>query len=104
MNYLPDTDLASVIIDKKVFAYAQNYDGVLVECEGQLKTVRGATDVFSFQRHNHIISRYDEDTVEPGGPKLFTPLTAANIGNTKASVSMKWLRNEADVIAVLVLR
>ncbi|KAF4627645.1 hypothetical protein G7Y89_g10511 [Cudoniella acicularis] len=81
--YLPDTALTALAVGKDVYTYAQTDEGVLVECRGQLKTVRGNQDIYSYQFQNHVLARYEDDEVPDSAPKLFTPLAAACIGSTR---------------------
>ncbi|KAI0195867.1 hypothetical protein F4808DRAFT_464114 [Astrocystis sublimbata] len=79
--YLPDTALTTLSVGKDVYTYAQTDEGVLIECRGQLKTVRGTPDLYSYSFQNHVLARYEDDEVASGAPKLFTPLAAAYIGS-----------------------
>ncbi|KAI1170076.1 hypothetical protein F4777DRAFT_595574 [Nemania sp. FL0916] len=84
-HYLPDTALTTLSVGNNVYTYAQTYDGILVECQGQLKDVTDRTTrqvfrtTYSYRKQFEVLARYEDDEVPAGAPKLFTPLAAAYI-------------------------
>ncbi|KAK3936799.1 hypothetical protein QBC46DRAFT_418178 [Diplogelasinospora grovesii] len=71
-NSLPDTHIAAVAISENVYTYMQSYQGVIIECQGAMMTVKGTPK-------SEVVHRYQggREDVRPEGPKLFTPLAAA---------------------------
>ena len=84
VHYLPDTALTTLSMGLDVYTYAQDVDGVLIECRGKLKIVRGKPDIYSFTLATPIFPRYEDDLVLTGAPKWFTPLAAAHIQSNRA--------------------
>jgi len=97
--YLPDTDIASVARNgKDVFLYAQAMYGELVECQGVLQDSSG---LYIYRRRSDIVSRYERKQVSPGAPKLFTPLAAAILGDSRVGHPFS---NDADSVVRLLRR
>ena len=63
-----------------VYAYVQIMNGSLVECQG---TMEGNPELYIFEQHNHVLSRYRDKKVLPDAAKLFTPLAAAYLGPSR---------------------
>jgi len=88
-TYLPNTSLTSMSIGSKIFSYAQDYHGALMEAEGRLVSTKKYSNVYS--RGNQAIigitARWrDEDgenILQDKAPKMFTPLATASIGQTR---------------------
>lgn len=94
--YLPNTYLTSLSSGSKVYCYAQSYHGALIELEGRIDTTKRHSDVYIRENQTNIgmTVRYrqdDDDDADEGpashAPKMFTPLAAASLGNTRVSVS-----------------
>ena len=93
--YLPNTFLTSLSSGSKVYCYAQAYHGALIELEGRIDTTKTHNDVYIRGNQTNIgmTVRYrqddgDEDEAPASdAPKMFTPLAAASLGNTRVSVS-----------------
>jgi hypothetical protein len=97
-TYLPDTALTALAINKDVYTYAQTYKGVVIECHGQLETDESSRpDIYSYTHQNHVVARYRGEHELPGAPKLFTPLAAAYIGSTRASISRIYRRAQVGL-------
>ena len=94
--YLPNTNLTSLSIGSKIYCYAQSYHGALIELEGRIDTTKKHNDVYFRENQTNIgmTVRYrdddddDNDEAPPSDvPKMFTPLAAASLGNTRVSIS-----------------
>ena len=86
-SYLPNTALTSIAVGLKIYAYAQEYHGALLEARGQLQDNDGKSNVYYAGGRNSIgvTTRWRAKKLQTGAPKLFTPLAAAAIGNIRAS-------------------
>jgi hypothetical protein len=76
--YLPDTDMAAVARNDRVFLYAQALGGELVENRGECTTGN-----YQYRSRSDVVPRYAGNNPIPGAPKLFTPLAAAFLGNAR---------------------
>ena len=95
--YLPNTNLTSLSCGNKVYCYCQSYHGALIELEGRIDSNKRHNDLYIRENQTSIgmTVRYrddegDDDDEAPDSdvPKMFTPLTAASLGNTRVSVSV----------------
>lgn len=82
-NYLPDTSITALAKDSKVYMYIQLMNGEVQEYYGEIK---GTQDIYTQDKRQTatVLVRYqDEDTPYPDGPKFYTPLAAAFLGDTR---------------------
>ncbi|KAH0562957.1 hypothetical protein GP486_002480 [Trichoglossum hirsutum] len=83
-NYLPNTSLTTLSIGSKIYAYSQTFHGQLREVQGRLQTEKNR--IYYSEGYTTIspTARWrDPPDIEPGAPKMFTPLAAASIAETR---------------------
>jgi hypothetical protein len=89
--YLPNSNITSLSVGSNVYCYIQSYHGALIELGGQIATTKRHSNVYFRDNQTHIgqTVRYREDDDEDvedipsHAPKMFTPLAAASLGNTR---------------------
>ena len=86
-HYIQNTSLTSLSIGDKIFAYAQGYHGQLIEAQGRLQDSAKAKRVFyaNGQTSIGLTTRWRDKELQDGAPKMFTPLAAASLGETRVS-------------------
>lgn len=84
-------------IGPRIFSYAQGYHGELIEAHGRLNTVDGLEDVYFANGQTMIgpTTRWRDKKLQPHAPKMFTPLAAASLGDTRVDMHSFFL-NSAD--------
>jgi hypothetical protein len=95
-TYLPNTSLTALSIGPRIFAYAQGYHGELIEAQGRLESSDGLDDVYYSNGQTSIgpTTRFRNGKIQPNGPKMFTPIAAASLGDTRVSTSPKVYRTK----------
>ena len=86
--YLPNTNLTSLSIGRKIYAYAQGYHGQLIEAQGRLQDAGNHKDVYYSNGQTSIgpTTRFRDKQIQPQSPKMFTPLAAASLGEDRVSI------------------
>jgi len=100
-EYLPNTSLTSMSIGPRIFAYAQGYHGQLIEAQGRLNNSGEHRDVYYANGQTSIgpTTRWRDKVLQPHAPKMFTPLAAASLQDTRASIPPFWnLVSGADLV------
>jgi hypothetical protein len=87
-TYLPNTSLTSLSIGSRIYAYAQGYHGELIEAQGRLHTSKKFDNVYYSNGQTSIgpTTRWRDGEIQPSAPKMFTPLAAASIGDTRVII------------------
>jgi hypothetical protein len=103
-TYLPNTSLTSLSVGPRIFAYAQGYHGNLIEFQGRLQTSKKFENFYYSNGHTSIgpTARWRHGEIQPTAPKMFTPLAAASLEDTRASISPKVVLKEAHVKQYLI--
>ena len=88
-TYLQNTSLTSLAIGPRIFAYAQGYHGELIEAQGRLENSGELENVYYSNGQTSIgpTTRWRNGKIQPRAPKMFTPIAAASLGDTRVSTS-----------------
>jgi hypothetical protein len=106
--YLPNSNITSLSIGSNIYCYVQAYHGALVELGGQIATTRKHANVYSRDNQTNIglTVRYreedddDEEEIPSHAPKMFTPLAAASLGNTRYLIYL----NDDNILQDIVFK
>lgn len=88
--YLPNTSLTSLSIGPRIFSYAQGYHGELIEAQGRLDQSDQFKDVYYANGQTSIgpTTRWRNKKLQPHAPKMFTPLAAASLDDTRVVIHL----------------